>query len=233
MAGYYGGTGNPQGASPFNISQGMGSGLTRRTVRGVSGGLPIYEDQYGGLTARDEKEITLAPINYRRDVFNRTMPYIDRAFANMGDTSLSTAMIGGQNTPLRPLPQDSIWNAQQIQEQVNNARAMGDQGAQARMDDLSGDLASRGYGANSPLAMALRQGVQSTTAASNADQERQIRWDAAQGNAGQALNVGRLAQQQWSDFNQSEIERRRTQLDGFINNQRNMTALISAIAGLG
>lgn len=219
---------NEQGGRPFTFGQDVDR-LTRRTVRGVKGGLPIYEDTYGGLTAAEEKEIAMAPLNFRRDVFNKIFPLAGGA---MGEGSVNFSQVGGTNTPMPTLPNSFVYSPQQVQQQVNSAKAQGAQGAATQKRQIASDISSRGFGGRSALAMALNQAADTGARARNADQEREIRFDAAGANARQDLAVGGLAQQGWNNWNQLDIERRKTQADSILNSQRNMAALIASLSGL-
>lgn len=173
------------------------------------------------------------PWNYRREVFNQTFPLIQGLVGQNGSFNGSFGTVGGTNTPQPNLPDSFVYSGDQIQQQVNAARAQGDTGAQVQKDSAQGALAGRGFSSRSPLAMAMEQAADTGARASNADQERQIRFDAAGANAGQALNVGRLAQDAWSNWNNTDIERRKTQLNALLGSQSAVTNLISALGGLG
>lgn len=222
---------NRQGASPFNFGQSV-DGLTRRRVSGVPGGLPVYEDVYGGLSGKDEKEIALAPWNYRRDVFNKISPMIGGLLGD-GNQQTSFGLVGGQNTPQPALPNSFVFSPDQTQQAVNAARSQGDQAAATQKTQNAGDLAGRGFSLRSPLAMAMNQAADTGARMSNADQEREIRLGHAAQNARQDLGVGNLAQQAWQNWNQSDIARRQQQIESILGNQRNSAQLLSILASLG
>lgn len=221
---------DPQGGMPFQFSSAMGSGLTGRTVRGVPGGLPIYEDRYGGLSGQDQKDIALAPWNYRQGVFNRTFPLLSGL---MGDSKLSTSPVGGSNSPLPGLPNRYVFSPGQIQQQVNAARGQIDQGTATEKGDIAAKMSARGFGGSSPIAQALNLTADLGGRQQGTDAERSIRMGAAGQNAQQDLSVGSLAQNQWRDSNQADIARRQSQVDAALSAQRNMASLIQALAGFG
>jgi hypothetical protein len=204
------------------------AGLTKRTVTPQG-----FQDVYGGLSGADEKQIALAPWNYRQGVFNKTFPLLQGLTGDLGGGNAKFDTVGGTPTALPGLPASTVWSDQQVQQQVNNARAQGDAKAANQSRDIQQEMAGRGFGAKSPLAMAMTQGALGQAAAGNADQEREIRWNAAKGNADQGLQVGQLAQKQWSDFNTNDVQRRQAKIDALLGNQRNMATLISAISGFG
>lgn len=173
------------------------------------------------------------PWNYRKDVFNQTFPLIQGLVGQNGSFNGQFGTVGGANTPQPNLPDNFVYTGDQIQQQVNAARAQGDAGAQVEKNTARGELAGRGFSTRSPIAMAMDLAADSGARASNADQERQIRFDAAGANANQALNVGKLAQDAWSGWNDADIRRRQTQLNALLGSQSAVTNLISALGGLG
>ena len=221
----YGDTGQlvPMGAS--------GRGSVIKNTKQVKGGLPIYDETYdeGRLSADAQYELGRMPWDLRRDVFNQVQPLLGGL---TGEGNINFGLVGGQNTPMPALPNSFVYSPQQIQQQVNAARAQGDQGAMTQKRQIAGDLAGRGFGARSPLAMALQLGADTGARARNADQEREIRFDAAGANAKQDLSVGQLAQLGWNNWNQLDVERRKTQAESALSQNRNMIALISALSGL-
>lgn len=179
------------------------------------------------------ERIAAMPIAYKQGVFNQVFPFIKGldmtggANANGGFQAL-----GGQNTPQSALPSSSVYTPGQIQGQVNAANAQGQQSSQAQQQQASNNAAGRGFSASSPMVQALQAGIRSSTAASNADQSRQIQYGAATANAQQADTVGSLANTQWNDFNQADIARRQNVASNILNAQKNVAALISALGSL-
>lgn len=221
---------NAHGEQNFMGSQRMGSGLTKRVVSGVQGGLPQYQDTYGGLTGQQEFDLASGPLNFKRETFNKIFPMVT-GLMGQGDSSSSFGKVGGENTPLPRLPNSFVYSPDQIQQQVNSARAQGDQGAFTQKQTIAADAGARGFGTRSPFAMASAQAADTGARMSNADQERQIRFEGAGANAKQDLAVGGLANQQWQQFNQADIERRRSQLEAQLGSQRNMQSLLATLAG--
>lgn len=215
--------GNQRAASAENIAKYQGD---------LQKGLAEQQNELTRFGIEQNYRAAELPINLRRDIFNQTFPLINRAFDGMGGGgSANFGQVGGTNTPQPNLPDNFVYSPDQIQQQVNSARAQGDQGAETQKRKMSGELAGRGFGSKSPLAMALEQAADSTARMGNADQEREIRFDAAGANAKQALDVGNLAQNAWTNWNTADIERRKTQINALLGNQQNMAQLISALGG--
>lgn len=155
--------------------------------------------------------------------FNQIYGLLGGELGRIGSQGYATA--GGANGTPPPISTGPVLNDQQIQQQVNQSRASNDaatQGAQARN---TASLAGRGFGANSPLAMALNQGLSNNNLATNTSNETNLRLNAAQQNAQQRLNSQQALSNQWAQGNQLDIQRRAP-----IFAQQN--AIIAALAGL-
>lgn len=222
--------------APFvgNLSpRGNNRGAVVQTTKGVQGGLPLYENTYDerSLGADSQFEIAKMPWQFKREVFGQVFPLIQGMGQNQ--SAFNFDRVGGQNTPLPQLPNSFVYSPDQIQQQVNTARAQGDQSAATARTQATGEAAGRGFSARSPMVQALNAGINTATAASNADQERQIRYEATGANATQGNTVAGLANQQWNFFNNADIERRKAVAQSMLDSQRNMAALISAMGSLG
>ena len=215
--------GNQRAANAENIAKYQGD---------LQKGLADQQNETARFGIEQNYKAAELPVNLRREVFYNTLPFISKMFDGYGGgTTGSFGLVGGSNTQQPNLPDNFVYSPDQIQQQVNSARAQGDQGAESQKRKMSGELAGRGFGSKSPLAMALAQAADSTARMSNADQEREIRFDAAGANANQALEVGTLAQNAWTNWNNADIERRKTQINALLGNQQNMAQLISALGG--
>lgn len=109
---------------------------------------------------------------------------------------------------VQPPPQVStgpVWDQGQIQSRVNAARASNDAATAGQIARMQGSMGARGFGAQSPLAMALQQRMQSENLATNTDAERSLRWDAAKGNAQQVLAGQKAASDSWHQYQQEQI----------------------------
>ena len=126
------------------------------------------------------------------NAFQQQKPdYSDIMKKLLGQMNQPTRMYGmGVGAP--QVNSGPIWNQQQIQQQVNAQRGQNDQGAATQIANMQGQVAGRGFGTGSPLAQALGSMFQMGNMGQNADTERQIRWDTAQGNA-QHIQRGQIA----------------------------------------
>jgi hypothetical protein len=154
--------------------------------------------------------------------FNSILPLLSNQFSNL-NKNFATA--GGANGTPPPITAGPVLNDQQIQQQVNQSTAATNQGAQSQMQQSDSSLAGRGFGANSPLSMALNNATQNSARATNASNETNTRLNAAQQNAGQLLNSQQALSNQYATVNQLDIQRRAP-----IYAQQN--ALIAALGGL-
>jgi hypothetical protein len=154
--------------------------------------------------------------------FNSILPLLSNQFSNL-NRGFATA--GGSNGNPPPISTGPVLNDQQIQQQVNQSNAATDQSAQGQMQRSDSSLAGRGFGANSPLSMALNNATQGQARATNVGNETNLRLNAAQQNAGHLLNTQQALSNQWATGNQLDIQRRAP-----IYAQQN--ALIQALGGL-
>lgn len=162
---------------------------------------------------------TMAPINFKRDVFNQVSPLLSGLMT--GDTQ----RVGGQSSAAPGITRGPVWTDQQIQEQVNAGQAANQASADTQNRGTAARMAGQGFGSRSPLLAALQGGTNMQTAAANADLARTTRWDAAQGNADQTYRTDQLGQQAWNLAEQQDIARRQMQ-------QSYTTNLASVLAGL-
>lgn len=159
------------------------------------------------------------PLLYQQSRFNTLLPILQQG---MGQFS---SMVGGGGGPGPRIDTGGVWNPQQVQQQVNASRATTDQTAAARNRQTQASLGGRGFGTRSPLLAALQGQTQNQAMATNAASERQIRWDASQGNAQHRLAGQTAAEDQFASRQREDIERRRTALGSW-------NALLASIAGL-
>lgn len=215
---------------PFG-SGGKGAIVSNR--KQIPGGLPIFDETYDErtLSADAQYELARMPWEFKDRVWNTVNPLLTNLLGT-GNGQANFSLVGGENSALPRLPNSFVFSPQQTQQAVNAARAQGDQGVATQKQQISSDLAGRGFSKRSPIAMALGLAADTGGRMSNADQEREIRLGHAEQNARQDLSVGQLAQQQWQNWNQADIARRQAQVDSILNSQRNVASLISALSGL-
>lgn len=183
-------------------------------------------NQLAADTARRGQDVSLqaslAPTNFARERFNTVFPWAQGAIGGLaaggGDR------VGGAPRALPGVTTGGVWSDEQVNQQVNSQKAGIQQQAAARQQQAAQQVAGRGFGRKSPLLAGLETSIGNQAMAAGADAERQTRWDAAQGNAQQRTTGETLAQQQWKDYEDSDIRRR--QVSG-----NNTAALLSALSG--
>lgn len=164
----------------------------------------------------------MAPIEYKRDVFDKIFPMVSGVLSGAGGPGQA---VGGSPRPQPAVTPGGVYSDQQTQERVNAARAGIDQQAASQSRAAATKLAGQGFGGRSPLLAALQQQIQGQAMAAGADAERETRSGAAEANAKQRLAAEDLMQQQWRDYEDSDIRRRQA-----ATNQT--SALLSALTNL-
>lgn len=118
-----------------------------------------------------------------------------------------------------------VWDAGQVQRQVNASRANVDAQTASRQRQAQQSTGARGFGSRSPLLAALQQQIAGQGMATGADQARDIRWQAAQGNAQQMLEGTKAQEGQYATRQAEGLEKRRQDVSG-------IQALLQALGGL-
>ncbi len=199
---------NPQGGTQVGVSP---LGASQIGLQGAQAG--AVHDPYLAAQLSEGNKMSR---------FNSILPLLSNQFANLKN---GFATAGGSNGTPPPITAGPVLNDQQIQQQVNQSTAATNQGAQGQMQRSDSSLAGRGFGANSPLSMALNNATQNSARGTNASNETNLRLNAAQQNAGQLLNSQTALSNQAATWNQLDIQRRAP-----IYQQQN--ALIAALGGL-
>lgn len=168
-------------------------------------------------------EVSLFPERQRMERFNQVFPFLRNA---LGDGSFDSGYQGGGQIGNQPvIDADNVYSDQQIQQQVNAQRASNDAATQGAQRRLNQQMSARGYGTQSPLAMELGMGLQNQNLATNTANERDLRYQAAEGNARQKITAQTAREQQFAARQQEDIERGRVQTGRY-------NALLGALAGL-
>ncbi len=161
------------------------------------------------------------PWQYKDKVFGTISPLLQNLMGNQGPGGT----VGGQNPGVPQVDAGPIWSPQQVNQQVNSAKANNAQAADTQSKAAQTKLSAQGFGSKSPLLAALEGNIGQAKMGADADAERGIRWDAAGGNAGHVLK-GQMANQGAAiAFNDADIKRRQS------NNQYT-TSLLSVLGGL-
>ena len=180
-----------------------------------------------GALSRAQIEASLAPTRFAQQKFNTVFPWVQGQLGGL--MAGGGGNFGYRGNPLpstRPEISDApVYNEQQIQANVNAQRAQNDQATAAQQKAVSGQMAARGYGANSPLAAALQNSLAIGNLQANTANEQDLRWKAASGNASQRLEAQKARSAQDLGYLGEETKRG-------IAGQQQQTALISALLGM-
>lgn len=147
---------------------------------------------------------TMAPINFKRDVFNQVSPLLTGLMGQQNENGV----VGGASAIAPDITRGPIWSGQQIQEQVNAGKSANAANADTQTRSNERRMAGSGFGSRSPLLAALNSSVGMQRAGADADVDRNTRWGAAQGNADSTFRTDQLATQQWSEAQNQDIARR-------------------------
>lgn len=135
------------------------------------------------------------------------------------------ASAGGQSPPSPEITVGGVWNPQQVQQQVNAARAGNDQTTAKRVQSAGQDMASRGFGSSSPLLQALQGQAYAANLGTNTTNEREIRNNAGQQNAQHLLGTQSARENQFASREKADIARRAPYW-------QTMNSLVGALSGL-
>ena len=160
-----------------------------------------------------------AKFNLGTQRINQFLPYLN-AYGNPGSAP------GGTNTPTPGITVGGVYSPDQLQQQVNLTRAQGDQSGASQIHQQQAALAGRGMSTNSPMMQALANQTNAATNATNASNETNLRFNAAQANAQQQTASEALRNTQWQQQNQLDVARRTQQA-------QQMNYLLQAMVGLG
>lgn len=127
------------------------------------------------------------------------------------DTAGIASRVGGRSGPSPEITVGPIWNDQQVDQRVNQMRAVSDQSTAGNIARMGQSTAGRGFGQNSPLLQALTAQSQGANLAQKTGAENDLRYNAAQGNRKMVLDTQKARSDQFSDRMAEDIERRRNQ----------------------
>lgn len=124
-----------------------------------------------------------------------------------------------------------IWDEGEIQRQVNALRATSAAETDRASRLVNDKFAGAGFGAVSPVAMAVRQNLEASRIAGDSSAERQARWDAATGNAA-FRQQGQIAMGQLSaDYLRALIAAQQNFLQTYTQQQQARANLLSNMIG--
>lgn len=180
-----------------------------------------------GALGRAQIDASLAPTRFAEQRFNTVFPLVQKQLGAIsgGAGSGTAGYQGGGPVGQQPAISDApVYSQDQIQQQVNATRAQNDQATAGKQRDAAQQMAGRGYGANSPLAMALNNSLGMNNLATNTGAEQDLRFKAASGNASQVLEAQKAKELQFANRQDEDIKRNQ-----IYRNSQN--ALIASLLG--
>lgn len=223
----------------FNAAQnaaqtGSQMGLQQEAGREAMGQLGATQagENYRAQLAADAQKYAA---NLHAQQFNKLFGTLSGALGNFGGGgggNGSGAMYGGGGfagfpaaVPSPTISVGPVYTPQQIQQQVNAARAHNDTQLGTQLKQQQGEMANRGFAQGSPLQQALANQSQIANMVSNTQAGTQIPWEAAQANANQVLSTQQARESQYATRQKEVIEKANAQ-----NQYRG--GLLSALASL-
>lgn len=200
-----------------------------------------YDRQSQDRNARLQAQAQMLPAQLQQQRFGQVFPYmqdlISRALGGGGSGArggISGGGFGGYGGGLAGvynINTNPIWNQQQIQQQVNAAAAQNAGRTATNIRGMQGAMAGRGMGSNSPLSQALAAQYQGQGLAASSDAARNIRWNAAQGNAEHVLKAQNAMAQQYSDLRNAQASLQSSAMSAAAARQGSQNQLLAALAG--
>jgi len=164
------------------------------------------------------------PFDLKQQRFDQLFPMFQHSLTALG-TPGQPFTAGGASGASPEITVGGTLNPQQVQQQVNSQRAANDQATEGRMRQTAGQTAGRGFGANSPLLMALQGQAMGQNLATNTANERETRLGAAQQNSQHVLSTQQAREAQFASRQGEDIARRQPYF-------QQSNALLAALAGL-
>lgn len=159
-------------------------------------------------------------LDWQKQKFNTGMGLLQNTLAGFNDQG----RVGGASGQGPHIQGGPLWTNQAINQNVNANNASIDQQTASNQQRLAGNMAGKGFGSRSPLAMALAQQGQQSAMGQKADYARQFVPEARQQNAKFGLSVGQAQEQQFAQRQQEDIQRRQAL-------QQQQNSLLSALGG--
>lgn len=183
------------------------------------------QDQAGRENQRNIAQIgadaSMYPAKLAQERFNTVFPWLQGQFSSVGGGAPGGSPVGKQPN----ITVGGVWNPGQVQQQVNTSRANTDQSAASQMQNQTRQVASQGFGSNSPILAALKGQTLGNALQTNVGNETNIRQNAAQQNASHLLGTQQAAEGQYASRQAEDIKRRQTGAQMY-------SALLSSLAGM-
>lgn len=164
--------------------------------------------------ARMQADASRYPTQVKESMFNRIFPYIGNLMGGGGGSFLSGYNTSGQVGQQPYISDAPVYSQQNIQENVNAARAQSDAAMASRQQQLRNSSAGRGASANSPLVQSMMNAMYGQNLAANTAAEQQLRFNAAKENASHVLDAQKARESQFGARQQEGIERGKVSYSG-------------------
>lgn len=211
-------------ANQQNATQNRALGLQNQQAQAANR-TQQTSDAQRAFAASQNAATNQSAINNQQSRFSTVLPYFTDALTDIrGRINAGYNGTGPQGN--QPNISDApVFNENQIQQQVNAQQAQNDMRSQSEIRDMQSQMAGKGYGSQSPLLAALKQGYQNQNLATNTANNRDTRLNSAQANSSQVLKAQQAREGQYASRQNEDIERNRTLLG-------TLSPLLSALSGL-
>lgn len=208
----------------FNASQ---SAATRDFQGAQAAADRGFQGQQNDANRSLQQQLGLAPIEFQREKFNAIQPYINNLLGGLsgGAGSGTFGTIGGSASAQPNISADPIYSQGMIDQQVNQAKANNAQQTATANRGVATKLAGQGFGSRSPLLASLQSQNQAAQMGSDATSENAIRFGSAKANSEQVLKGQTAQESAWNDYQDQDIRRRQTQVNG-------INGLLASLGGL-
>jgi hypothetical protein len=217
---------------------GMGfGGMAGSGIQGVT-----FHAADPDIAARGEQERKNLEMQnqFKQGRFNQLLPMIQGGMGagnfSMGGQGITVPQPAGGGPHIQGGP---LWTKQGIQQNLNANRAQIDRATATQNQNMSNQLAGRGYGTASPLAFALQNQAAMGAMGQKADYERQFTQDTRQQNARFGLDAAKAGEAQFANrqqemlgYGQNLLANQRNQIQAQGQAQQSQNQLLSMLAGL-
>lgn len=181
--------------------------------------------QAGRQAAMATNATNRAALDNQQGRFNTVLPYFTDALSNLSGKFGAGYQGGGQQGTQPNISDAPVYTPQQMNQQVNAQTASNDMATQSKIRQMQSSMAGRGYGSQSPLLAALRQGYQNQNMVTNTANARDTRLNSAKMNSDQVLKAQVAREAQFANRQNEDIERGRVYTGA-------LSPLLSALSGM-
>ncbi len=181
----------------------------RESQRGLAGQLAGYRTQQA--IANTQANAAKYPHTLQQGRFDQVFPWLQGQFNNAGGLFGQSGYNGQGQVGQQPWISDApVYTPEQIQQQVNAARAHTAASVAGQQRQVEQKMAGQGFGSRSPLATSLAQRMAMKGLSAGTQAENDLRVQAAGENAKQVLGAQAAREGQFASRQKEEIDRNRT-----------------------